>query len=57
MGDQVLNICEYSCKGVEAFEVIVSGEIHGILSISQKLNLIENIYKKIKKFETHAHQH
>ena len=57
MGDQLLNIGEYLCQGVEAFWVMVSEEVHGIFSITQKLKLVENIYQKLNNFEMGEYQH
>ena len=34
-----------------------SGQMHGILAITQKLNFIENIYKKLNNFEMDGHLH
>ena len=37
--------------------MIVSGQMKENLSISQKLNLVENIFHKLKKVESPAYQH
>ena len=37
--------------------MIVSGQMKENLSISQKLNLVENIFQKLKKVESPAYQH
>ena len=57
MGDQLLNIGEYSYQGVETFWVMISEEVHGILSITQKLDFIENIFQKLNNFEMVEYQH
>ena len=57
MGNHLLNIGEYSCQGVETFWVMVSEEVHGILSITQKLDFIENICQKLNNFEMVEYQH
>ena len=57
MGNHLLNIGEYSCQGVETFWVMVSEEVHGILSITQKLDFIENIFQKLNNFEMVEYQH
>ena len=57
MGDQLLNIGEYLYQGVETFWVMISEEVHGILSITQKLDFIENIFQKLNNFEMVEYQH
>ena len=42
---------------VETLQVIVFGQVHGILSITQKPNLVEYIYKELKNFEFSTKQH